>query len=192
MARAPVEPGEPIKSLKTAPFPIALVIAAWIPPRARTVKHFECPNSVTLVYYLGTCLAAERCAAVPHRAMPAACCGCPGGQTPDQRSHRVVAPICHAGSRKHGPRHHEQWSKRLPHGISLLATRPAGHARSEAAASWWSRCWAILERPMGWPWAEDVRPSRRTGRAVASSQQPSTAARRGAAPAPRLAPNHAC
>ena len=117
MARAPVEPGEPIKSLKTIPPPIAIVIAAWIPPRARTVKHFECPNSVTLVYYLGTCLAAERCAAVPHRAMPAACCGYLRGQTPERRLYHVVVPIGHAGSRKHGPRHYEQWPKRLPREI---------------------------------------------------------------------------
>ena len=44
------------------------------------------------------------------------------------RSHRVVAPIGHAGRRKYGPRHHEQWTKRLPHGISLgtLAPRRLG------------------------------------------------------------------
>ena len=72
---------------------------------------------------------------------PAACCGCLRGQTPNQRLHRVVVSIGHTGSRKHGPRHHGQWTKRLPHRSSLLATWPAGRARSEAAASWWSPCW---------------------------------------------------
>jgi hypothetical protein len=94
---------------------------------------------------------------------------------------RVVAPVRHAGSRKHGPAGHGQWPKRLPYGSLMLATRPAEHARSEAAASRWSRFWAILGRPMGWPWADDMRPSRRTRGAAVSSQQPSTAARRGAA-----------
>ena len=51
--------------MKTIPFPIALMMAAWTPPSSRTLKDFEGHDSVTLVYYLGTCLAAEGCGAVP-------------------------------------------------------------------------------------------------------------------------------
>ena len=39
------------------------MMAAWTPPSSRTLKDFEGHDSVTLVYYLGTCLAAEGCGA---------------------------------------------------------------------------------------------------------------------------------
>ena len=41
------------------------MIAAWIPPSANAVKDFEGHDSVTIVYYLGTCLAAEGRGAAP-------------------------------------------------------------------------------------------------------------------------------
>ena len=55
----------------------AVMIAAWIPPPANAVKDFEGHDSVTLVYYLGTCLAAEgaaRCPAELRRPPAAAAC----------------------------------------------------------------------------------------------------------------------
>ena len=39
------------------------MIGAWIPPSAIAVEDFEGHDSGTLVYYLGTCLAAEGCGA---------------------------------------------------------------------------------------------------------------------------------
>ena len=67
------------------------MIGAWIPPSANAVKDFEGHDSVTLVYYLGTCLAAGRAAA---RGAALSCAGrllrLPA--RPDPQS--AIAPCC--------------------------------------------------------------------------------------------------